>query len=159
MTIKEAIGKQAGHLVKSIKYNFLMFDLLMEGMWHKERRKIPNVWADYFFLAACYAKSLGAERRAEFIIGRLKEWFPNYDPLTRFGYERVFGSILQGGNLSDVNTEDLRDVGGLLDRMEKFCRENPSFSYVDNFGDYFRTEEEIKNLKDLPVFKVYGVRF
>lgn len=101
--------------------------MLACGMQTKQENAPGHVWADYYFLAACYSSAAGDERSKKAAVDQIKETFPNYDPSTRFSMK----DSLEAGFA--VGRYKLPVVG----QMNKFCNSHPDFSFGNALSEYF----------------------
>jgi hypothetical protein len=134
------LGVQAIHakLREDKDYSGAM-DMMGEG-FHALRQLVPGqVWADYWFIAACYASAGGDEHTVKYAIGEIWQRFPEYDPASRFTWEST--------GIDDIAYDDVREANAMFDifryrapvitKMNQFCERHPDFSFRDALGTYF----------------------
>lgn len=122
--------------------------MLVIAVQAKEQRTPGHVWADYMFLAACYASAGGNEGIVNHAVEQIKQEFPNYDPTTRFTWKSTGiddiapDEALEGNTMYDI----FRYRAPLIGKMNQFCEKHPDFQFGDALGKYFPAASNM-NLK------------
>ena len=116
------------------------------GVSHKSAGTADHVWADYFFVAACYAAASGNAPQIQKLHEQIEKDFPNYDPAKRFTYGRM---KMEGGPTPDLVTQ-LQHVLPVIGAMNKFCITHPDFSFAEKLGQYFPGAKAMTVKKDPP---------
>lgn len=114
--------------------NFKVIIPLTKGEGIKKMHPITEVWADYFFIAACYAYAAGDSMKGDSYKSAIKTVFPTYNPLPRFGWHQFF--------TPERDDLDNLTLAERYSAMRSFIAEYTSFSFESHFGDCFPFSQE-----------------
>ena len=132
-----------GLLINLGKENSIIPGLIYDGEQAKIEKPNSNLWADYYFIAACYASKLDNYRnRYERIIIEIQNSVPDYDPSERFNWLRAVP--VKNNKADNTAIDELRHRMKLLCKLKKFLKQNPEFSIEDRFSIYFNIENKLE---------------
>lgn len=122
--------------------------MLSDGqkMYDERRPGHSHVYADYFFLAACYASAAGDEELVKDAVSKLKGYFPNYNPAKRLCEEVVDLGKISKKDEEERNAtyETFKNKLGIIIKMNTFCDTHETFSFGDALGKYFPSAKKMK---------------
>ena len=108
---------------------------LIKGEKIKKKYHQTQVWADYFFIAACYAYSVGDKDKGLNLVNQIKESFSDYDPLPRFSW----GYLFRPGKGDELDDNSFQERYIL---MRKFVNNNSCFNFEEFFSEHFPIDLE-----------------
>ena len=95
-----------------------------------------KVWADYLFLASCHAKVIGDDEKVVDLINKIKDNFPNYDPFSRFSWDKLFS----GKKSEDIYEDTLQEKIIAMDDLHVL---HPGFAFYDQLRVYFKKTDDL----------------
>lgn len=98
----------------------------VEGDQIKARDAKDPQWADWYFLAAAYSGAVNNSELMFEYLDKIKESFPDYDPLKRFVGVR---SLRKGEDITDAFLDIIQSRRDVLEEFDNFLGRYPGFDF------------------------------